>query len=517
MEVSGAQPLEPRGKEAIKQDLQNTNKELKKRGEDFTIIFDSLDENTQQRIGSVFEKVEAKEISPEEAKASFDETSPVQQLVVLYGQVKDAQKRQQDLQKEYLPFKLDEVKERVKNLSSRLNFQNVFGYYDKIVVGSDDLFANTADELFFLRKTEVGIITGALDRSTYDWLDHIDQTLVQYGTVWEQKGFLKTETDADYEFSHIYGGEVAEKRRILVARIQEADRCLIYGTYLVNTYKPKMSYSFNSLISGMDRTFNLEEDVLRSDDVATIDYDPRFIEAASQYLEQKTKPLAELGDFPQDEETRRVWVEQGRRDAEEVLKNIQILGFEEVHGERLIVTKEQVLQELREKIPPYFLVGIRSIQAVKQDQIKGLIPEDKLAYGLHDPVYDEKGNYTGSNIYVLINPRSAYKGPVEGEKRYEEFMRASFMDVLFHELGHSMHHNLTYDEMAEWETARTSEHAYVSEYVRHCYEESGTRGRIEDFAETFANYVRSESILRTKSGSRADYMSRLVNTYQQQS
>ena len=502
-----------RPKESIQADLQKVEVQKNSVAEKGDKIFGALTEPQQQAFGQI---VEQKTAHPE-APLMVDPS--LQAAVALYDEYAAVEQEEAKLQKEYLPYKREEVQELCHKLASQLQLASLLKFHED--TRDNGILANSLSEVAFLKMAQ------AEDPNAADFhrLTFIEDTLTQYQQEWTEKGFLQDQAKP-FE-STIPPEQVTDVKKQIIEQIDIVVDNLETFDSLSSTYRP----SFEKFVP---RTLNLHDiqRVLQFDEndpsnkyqqnIKFLRDDPQFIEEAAYYLQAKTADYAAQGMVRHTPEERDQYVQKRRTEASQRGSALNFKGFEPSEGREVVVTPEYVQQEIEKIVPTPFLRGIDSITATKNTREQK--DPNVETIGSFFPKYDTDGKYVSGAIEVYFgihkgDRQQQYQEHLdkvkfgEVENGDETWLKSEFVSVVAHEIGHRIHYELTLDEMLGWEATVENDPVNVSEYVSRTRARDKMLAKKEDFAESFKLFTANPAMLLAYSPDRFRYFHAVVSSY----
>lgn len=171
-----------------------------------------------------------------------------------------------------------------------------------------------------------------------------------------------------------------------------------------------------------------------------------------------------------------------------LVNNIEIEGIEAGPNQKLVIDVDtDIRASLAQMIPPAYLRRIKIIS--HSSSIRSITPENE---GIEDDAFIGLGNFfpiwDQKNLQKLIESeiKIFVRCTVDEQASEDEvaFYQYQFMQVLYHELGHRIHTELSPELMEKWLTINADGLA-VTEYVEHARTLDERNNVGEDFAESF--------------------------------
>lgn len=161
---------------------------------------------------------------------------------------------------------------------------------------------------------------------------------------------------------------------------------------------------------------------------------------------------------------------------------VSIRGFERSG----VMTNEEVGEYLTDNLPPEHLRADRITSIQYTDQFHG----------------DDRGNTLGvcsTNTETGVSEIQIHRQVPGGS-----IARGTMEHTLIHEVGHNVHYNVGEQNMASWEqlSVNSAPDGYVSNYAR--------TNPQEDFAESYATYVKDPALLQEANPQKYAFMKRWV-------
>ena len=470
----------------------------------------------REKLDEVFNDVYAGKVGLTEARSQFPQDGNIDLIFESVKRSRALDFEQQKLQKEYRECIVEDVTRCAKNLSSRVNFEAFIEEFD-----DSRYFFHTLGELFELRRIELSIVTGAISGDSIQHLDYLKQSLVAYESNWSQDNFLRKEASPDFEFSKEYGRNVTARRQELATVVDVTlfnfDTFVKWDRfYRGDTAK---SLGVERLLEGLGHIFNWGELHGDPEGFETIDFDPRLLDAAEKSVSSKIQYYALQGVLPQTPEQQAAFVANVLDfNPLDIWSGIHTVGFDEKEDQELLITEEEVLAELRNSFPAYFLKRVESI--VKKENTEGFKVFSKEGKRLEAAGCFRDITREGQLVSARIEWYSSVWAEVktaqtEEEKKAREVRLDSTVEGINHEVGHAIHFVLTYDDLKTWHVASAKDREAVSWYAKYAKGQDHGMGAREGFAETVELFTHYPMVLAAISPNRFEYMRSLFEKYSQ--
>ena len=512
--VESEKPLDPdRGKEIYDEIIENQKswEELAKKAHELT------KDIPDSSIGAVSEAVESLRsggITEDEFLDKFSDAK-TKELATQFKLVREQTDRIEALQEQHKPYRMEEINNLSNNLASRFDWNTFLKYYDFDPYNPSErkdkgYMSNTLSEFSVVREVQQQYIDGTLSQQSYDRLDFYKEELQSLAKGWEKRGFLSDSIQTHGEALSIE--ETKQKRLLLKGRLEQVKS-------FAEDYA-SLKTKFRSLPNPHKFRDGAFEEVLKSLDIENshgreplkqYDYDPRYLDAVHQFAADRIRQYCKSDVLPMlDEKEYKAYINKLRNiDTETALSGITIEGFEERSGEILVVDEESFRDKLRTLVPACFLENIELV--VVTDKPKDLNKDNPNieTTGNYTSEFDDKGNLVKSHIEIYRSPRV----PESADVRLKALAKLNFYSTALHEIAHSIHHKLTYDDMKNWEEVIKKDPTEVTWYVGHMQEKHDSLRLKEDFCETYQIAVLDPPALYSLSPERYLYMMKFMGKY----
>jgi hypothetical protein len=275
-------------------------------------------------------------------------------------------------------------------------------------------------------------------------------------------------------------------------------------------------------------------------DLEQYDHDPRFVRAMRSFIDRKRVELEAKGILSQGDAARTKYLEPLKNmNIGPVLQSIEFIGFDEAEGLFTQELANQLKLSLALSLPPAMLRGIKSITIKDKDFDKDPDrPPNAETVGKANSIFDDNDNLISTSIEIYKDPMQHIKTRMESDLEFKQYAEKivimNFIETVFHEIGHSVHRMMTFDEMREWDQITDIDPTNVTWYVRSSGEErklrlknndgelretpeseelARARQKIEDFSETFALYCTDPVRLQVVSPERYAFMHEFFLNY----
>lgn len=507
-------------------DLSATREAMRTKEQSITTLLEEpemANESNMQAVGGLIEKtIDAAVLEEEVAQMVPEAVRPTAQRAwALAKEYKVLVARQQALEVEFTPYRREDFERMVDSLSARLNYQTVFEHYQELHdrFGIGDSFTDTVRELYFLRRFQYFRLHTTEGARDYRFYDEMCDLMEKFGKRWEEKGLLSETPREDYQMSAEFGASPRQERQAMLAQMEPVLADLEKFNVLSGTYRMDLSgrYPFDFELSAIYRTLNFVREEHAPTDYEgfeDVDFDPGFIQAAIVYVNGSISRHRTAGHLPDNDQTR----EQERKRIDQLpgaeLGSILIEGFDVPEGMRGVITPQEVLEELQRLLPPDFVHGLRALRW-RAERPAADVPGGEVM-GRFIPEHDANMRVVAAEIEIY-HPFFVPEGTDEvmGLVR-----RREFMNTAWHEFGHNAHHLLRFEELEQWEGLLQKDATPITPYVAAARDIGGYRGKMEDFAESFAMFITNPLLLETLSVERYKFMvnfaSSRIRTDQQQ-
>lgn len=413
------------------------------------------------------------------------------ELFDLYRRKLEAEKRKQEFEREYVPFKAQEVEEQIKDLAGRIDYDRVVGFVDNLEVHKGSL-SRVFHQLYQLRRLEYSLALGILETYELEALEKTEVTLNEFKNQWQQKGFLQ-DSVRSYSFQLNDNSEIEESHMELEAKVGRAIMTLKHAETLNRIFRPKRVSSITDFpLEEISRALDLRS--VGIIDWARIGLNPRLITATDSYVQERLNSLALKGKYPQTTQQKRKYLETvcsaGKLD-------LKVGGIKE--GDmNYSIFPSSILKELYSKFPNYFVADIHQL----------VISEDReSAFGGFFPGFSHENEYIGGRMEIYIDPKVM---PTSSETT-RTTMANYIMGVIYHELGHATLYKLTYDDLVDWSDLIKDEQIFATWYVEKAAKEGQSND--EDFCESLMIFAINPAALKVIGPKRFKYFRELFQSY----
>jgi hypothetical protein len=522
---------QPRSRETIQADLSALQLRLEQFDGELNPLRDKVEglpEDQRDLIDNICSILSQEDVTDDELGGMLAETSlPVAlEMKKAVMEYKRLNKIQQTLENEFLPYRKTDFEKLLREVSDGVNYDAVFDYYRsrKLEGGSSsDMLINTASQLYELRRFQHNLVVPGDEVRDFHYYDYRCSVLESFSREWAEKGFLRDMTSqGDVHQAHEYGEVVSIRRTEIVSHLDHILKQLEEFNILSGVYQHSLSsgYPYDFQLSEVKRVLNFNRDWHPWDfeGFENIDFDPAFLTAAVRHITEVVHEHRQNGHLPPTAEI--LMKERERIDKIEVGKlagEINVEGFEAPDGTTVAVTPQEIIQEIRELLPPDFIQDLRAISHKKKRSERDPKDESNIeTTGTFVPVFDEDRNLVAVEIEI-------YKDLfVDQSSENLEIVLAKkeFMGTVWHEFGHNAHHVMRFDEMKAWEQVMVEDQTAITWYVKYSREDNEGRGKREDFSESFRLFITDPALLYTLSPTRYqfmfDYFNRRLKTDQRQ-
>lgn len=414
----------------------------------------------------------------------------------------------ESLRERYKPYKVQKIAQLCQNLSDRFNWDAFLEHYDNIYYfdferGSDPwdnhIIDNGLATFASLRRIQQMAEDGTLAGESYGQLKFWEHTIIANAQEWEKRNFLLPEPVV--QEGPKPSVEAIKQRRVELRQkvAQELERIKGYSD-LKSKFRDMWSYKAPDVFLSA---------IIYSLEVETDEYDPRFLDAIERFLAKRKQQHRERGLLPMPNEEYAANLEKLHKiGVEEALENIEIKGLEEVEGQILVITKDELKDELRQAIPGCFLDKIEIIIATKRSDKDEDDPNIEVI-GSHRPTLDEDGNLISGRIEIYESPRVDKNANIFDK----QLARVLFVGATLHEVAHRVHYELDFSDMREWETVVQKDDVEVTWYVGYTREKNPMRTLREDFCETYRLAILHPGYLYDLSPIRYEFMMRFIRKH----
>ena len=486
-----------RSKEVVRNEMERTRSNFEEAIDKGNNFYNNLSRETQDEIDNVVLDIfDDQELSLSERSKKIDEVlleykdnPEVIEAINSYSNIKGMEIELTRLEEEYKPFKLEEIRGYADQLSKKIDFDTVADYFlnRENHPMSDDLLL---EDFFLLREVNLG---GNLDH-----LDEVEDRLKSLSKSCEEKEFLRGDDQSDIENEELNG---LTRLKLLEETGAIVDELYTYTYRLFGTYRVGDSFGDN-----LDKFTDLLEYGVRGGGKKEINesvFDPRFLKSIGKKFREKVIELKGDGWLSQNSEEVKKYIEAKRGNWKDIFETLEMEGFIEEEGEKIVVTEDSIKSFLEGSFPTAFLKKIQKIEASKERPVADVDLNDtgkKLKI-------ETLGSYKSGHI-LMYEPISVKKDSWIGEMVPKKFKR-----TLTHEIGHGVLENLSIDEMKGWEEVMEKDDAEITWYVGYSKGKSEKMKKREDFCESFMAFVHDPGVLRILSESRFEYMRNLFEKY----
>lgn len=441
------------------------------------------------------------------------------ELVDCYLKQLSLDKELEELKIEHKPFKLAELQTQVDSISSRINYDAIIEYYDepnRSVKKTRDKWdsgemANATATIAILRQASVKLRSGEIESKTWDELERIEKAIQRNSEEWEKRGFLHELP----QNAHDESIEDTKKRRLeLKDQLQKGLEVMKeYGELKSNYRSMARNYAFrDEFFSKVSASLDLETGFDYAKDTwLANEYDPRYLDAVQTFVAKRKQQYVNDDTLPLTGESYVTHMTQLKAmEAQEMVGQITLVGFEPRDGEILVVNEQKLKDRLALFVPACFLDKIEIVTSKDKPKDINLNDPNIETVGSHVPEVDETGKLLKSKIEIYRSPRASESAT----QKEREIIEANFVETTLHEVAHSIHHDMSYGDLKAWHTVATQDRTAVTWYVRHTHLTRGEqRGNREDFAESFQMALLNPGTLLEISPARFEYMMKLVGMY----
>ncbi|MDO8452731.1 MAG: hypothetical protein Q7S79_03180, partial [bacterium] len=448
MFVAEEEPVRSRGviKSELDAALESTSS-FNAEYDEVGVLIRALPKEESDQIDTLTTKVASGDMGSEEAKDAFKGQAKGELEKALDFATRVDKKRAEvdKLEEEYRPFREEDLVNTVRQLSARVDFDQVMWHLDarsKNDYSSAEMFRKFSR----LRITETDINNSKLAEGYhYSDIQYLQETFEAFSKELEAVGLLRS-TDHEKAREHTprieVGVEVATKRKEVAAETKEVVEQLHEFNRLTRIYRPRetsvngYTYHVDPGLQQLIELLDLEKNRTIGDERRVeVDYDPRLIEAAKAYVAKKKFGFQIGGRVSQDDETRDIYYSQFHElDPFVALAKVEFKGFEgdTPDGQKRFMTKDAVVGRLAGYIPAGFIGRLLSVE---QSANPKKLDDGSQITGEHETVYDENGDVIGSRIYIHRTP--FIEAGVGAMEELTEI--ANYEQTLAHEMGHCVH------------------------------------------------------------------------------
>ncbi len=530
---SDNETLPTRPREDIEADMRALEQTFTEFDEALNPLRDDIEE-LPERDKLIIDELSSRLAEEEISNDIFDELVPYKMLPIAnrvrraMQEFKKLNAQQQRLETEMTPYRREDYQNMIQNLSERLNYDAVFEYFDEKNRDPDghvELLDTTAREIYELRRYQHDIATTSDSQRNFHNYDFHCRTLAAYAKRWKEKGFLDDEPIRNFESGQELV-QMEDYRMEVVTYVNNVMEQLESYNRLRAVYQHTLSswYPFDLALARVQNVLSIERNREEADDeeyeffenFREIGFDPEFIAAAAKYINKAVEKHRRLGHLPPTEETLRQ--DRQRIDLLETdvsVNEVRFDGFTPPEGLVAVITPEDILQEVRTLLPPDFIQGLRNLSHKPRPEKSPKDDPTVETMGRYVPVFEDK-TLVSADIEIY---RELF-APENADELQRELIRSDFMDTVWHEFGHNAHHMMRYDEMRAWEVVMEEDNTAITWYVNYARKDSESRGKIEDFSDTFRLFVTNPATLHALSPLRYqfmfDYFQRRLKTTQQE-
>jgi hypothetical protein len=458
-------------------------------------------------------------------KEKFLSQYPVESLpnqyAKLYLDIIQVNQEINDLQEQHKPYKIQEATQLAQDISNRFDWDAFLDYYDFDYTGDRyeiykqdqwdyGIMLNALETVAAVRNINRQSSQGTITQESYGALEGFINHINANANEWEKRGFLSTTPVTSNETEVIEATK--EKHQKLNAQITQIMQTIQNYNNIKSKYRSLTTrYKFRDKLFG-DISYTLNNNAVNEETSMwkKYDYDPRYLDAVERFIEKRRQKYIEEGTLPKLDNDYNEYIDNLQEtNLENALSRMSISGFEEREGEYLVVTEEALRQEFRTTVPACFLNNIEFV--VVTDRPKDLDKDDPTVetIGRYIPDYDDKGNLIKSRIEIYTSPRV----PETSGQKIRSVAERRFYATALHEVAHSIHSELTYVDLEEWERVREQDSTEITWYVEYMKKKDEKLLPAEDFCETFQTTVMDPLYLYVFSPSRYKYMINLISKH----
>jgi hypothetical protein len=517
-DTKSEKPLDlSRGKE-IYVEIDKKQKFLEELDTRMNKLVEDISDKDVETVSDAIKSLEAGDVIEDTFLSQFPEGSKTRDLAELVLKSMHEMRRIEELQEQHKPYVIKELNTLASNLESRFNWDNFLEQCDTGPTDSYEeknrgkgLMYNTLSEFAMVREVQQQFLRDTISQNSYELLKSYQEELESSTERWQQRGFLSEQIQTYTELPSVE--ETRHQRLLLKTRLEEVEN-------VAKNYA-SLKTRFRTLFNPHKFEDDLFEEVIRSLDVEkgyshadgtwrAYDHDPRYLDAVQKFTARRIEQYVKNDRLPIFGEEYKAYIDKLRNtDTEAALSGITIKGFEESSGEVLVVTEENLRDNLRLLVPACFLENIELV--IVKDKPEGVDKEGSgvEVMGVHTPEFDDKGNLVKSYIEIYQSPRVS-----ESTDLMERSVVTShFNSYVLHEIAHSIHYRLTYEDMTRWSDVMKKDSTAVTWYVEHIREKKASDELIEDFCETFQLAVFFPDRLYKLSPERFKYMMKFMSLY----
>jgi hypothetical protein len=396
-----------------------------------------------------------------------------------------------------------------------MNYKKMLQYYhDKEwTTGSDDgsdFLGRAAYDLLTVRKFQKVILPQGTE-TNYSYLKEAIKFVDDLSSTYSKRGYLEDAPDPNYQISNESTESIKARRLEIASRLENVNNLLERFHNLVDTYRIKLVFKsrfdshLTSIFAVIDEKGKFRSD-LNKEVLDDFDFDPDFINAINEQVTELIEEHKKKGHLPRSTKD---WEDERKRI--DALKNkpevaITFNGFSPPEGKKAVISPEEIIEDMRINLPPDFINPVVSINY--KDIPADLDIDDPTweTIGRMNPVFEDKDMvaadidiYSGLRIFVSQ----------ETNEKIVNSHKEEALDTLHHEIGHTVHNLLTYDELDAWDKAMSEDTINVTDYVKFAGKDSEERKKREDFCESLKMYLSDPALLEVRSPHREFFMKRL--------
>jgi hypothetical protein len=443
------------------------------------------------------------------------------------------------------PSKPEEFKKIIEDTYSGINWGAVIRRYECDPFSPErqaqnDFITSTASELYYLHIIICQLRSGKLASHNYHELDTILRKIAELSQKWEEKGFFKEHPDIQTTEEVPSPEQTRIKREGLIRELQSLRAELVECKKLASVYSSNAKFrNDDTVIQFFIHALELN---FYHNDLEQYDHDPRFVRAMRSFIDRKRVELEAKGILSQGDAARTKYLEPLKNmNIGPVLQSIEFIGFDEAEGLFTQELANQLKLSLASSLPPAMLRGIKSITLTIKDKDFDKDPDrppnEEIA-GRAKPEYDDEGNLILTRIEIYKDSMQRIKTRIESYPEFKQYAEnmviMNFIETVFHEIAHSVHDMMTFDEMRKWDQITDKYPTNVTWYVKRSGEErklrlknndgelreipegnqiARARQKREDFCETFVLYCTYPARLQVVSPERYAFMHEFFLNY----
>lgn len=404
------------------------------------------------------------------------------------------------------------LEQRIDDLLGHLDNDRILNYcVENLFSGNpDDLLRNVVDRVATLRGFEISCQEGNVKKEAEgrNNEDFVEETTLKIEKIFQERGFLKSKSDANDEV--VWATKDAVERKAFKERTPAVISELREANAL------KVQY-LGRKIGETDPFLIVLEEVWRIID-SDKEIDLRLIEA----VDKKSIKMQKSGRLSQPEDIRQEYLERKRAlSRREIISGIEIDGFEQ-KPEHVLVVDADIIKAKLVGLPVGLLETLRGIKltekSVPWENQPGLEENSEkepnstiFISGKFSSEYDKEHNFLQGRIeiYLPANIKSDQSSPAF----FYEMRKSEIIEDIYHEVGHSVHSNLTFDELKKWEFVVLEDKNPITWYAEHSGKTFNFVGKREDFSDSFKLFMDNPTLLFVISPRRYDYMKQLLRDY----